>query len=117
MARSDFNMVPINHIFTANAPVMTREFPIEGSQTPRDDAYILLQVQGVAANHTVRINNQMLPGVALSYAPGNTQAWRLGFAHIAPGILRSGSNTIRIDRNPNAGDDFHVAWVVVNWRE
>ncbi|MGD1862414.1 MAG: hypothetical protein ACFB0E_20900 [Leptolyngbyaceae cyanobacterium] len=117
MARSDFNMIPINHIFKENAPVITRHFPIEGTSPPVDDAYILLQIQGVAANHTLFINDQHIAGVALSPAPGSTQAWRLSFSHIPPGILRSGDNTIRINRNPHAGDDFHVAWVVVNWRE
>lgn len=117
MARSDFNMVDIGHLFTPNQPVMTKHFPIEGNQAPVDDAYLLLQVQGIAANHTLRINNEIIPGVALTNAPGDSQVWRLGFTRIPPGVLKLGDNTIRIDRNPNAGDNFRVAWVVVNWRE
>ena len=117
MARSDFNMIPISHQFTANSPVITRQFPIEGNQAPVDDAYLLIQAQGVASNQTVRINDVTIQGTALTDAPGHSQAWRVGIGHIPPGILRSGTNTISIRRNPSTNDNFMVSWVVVNWRE
>jgi hypothetical protein len=117
MARSDFNMIHINHFFTEDAPEVIKRFPIEGTSSPVDDAYMLLQIQGVGANHAIFINDEQILGVALSAAPGGTQAWRLGFNHIPPRILRSGINTIRIKRNSLAGDDFRVEWIVINWRE
>jgi hypothetical protein len=117
MARADFNMVPFNHTFTENAPIKTMPFFIEGNQAPVDDAYLLIQVQGVAENHTIQINDKQIPGVALTRAPGGSQAWRLGMGHIEPGLLHTGQNTISIKRNPTKQDNFMVTWVVVNWRE
>ena len=117
MARSDFNMVHINHKFTSGAPVKSANFPIEGNKAPVDDAYLILQVQGVASIHSIFINDEHIGGVALAAAPGNSQAWRMGMAHIRPGLLHSGTNSIRINRHPTTDDDFRVNWVVVNWRE
>lgn len=117
MARSDFNMIPINQKFTAAAPYKKVGFPIEGNQAPVDDAYLILQAQGVASIHAIVINDETIGGVALAAAPGNSQAWRMGMAHIPPGLLHSGNNKIEIERHPTTNDDFRVGWVVVNWRE
>lgn len=117
MARADFNMIPMHHHFTAAQPVMTKQFPIEGNQAPIDDAYLVLQAQGVASIHAITINGENIGGVALAAAPGNSQAWRMGMTQIPPGLLHSGTNSIRIDRHPTTNDNFRVNWVVVNWRE
>lgn len=117
MARSDFNMIDISHHFTKTFPVVTKHFPIEGVQKPVDDAYLLLQVQGISTNHAVDINGKSIGGLALAAAPGESQAWRLGFTRIPPGVLRTGDNTIKITRNATQTDDFRVSWAVVNWRE
>ena len=116
MARSDFNWVWFQHDFTATSPTVTREFPIEGSQDPVDDAYLLIQVRGVSEdNHKIRINNTDLPGLDLQPAPSASQAWLLWMKHIGPGILKSGMNTITITRAAN--DDFRIGGVAINWRE
>jgi hypothetical protein len=47
MARSDFNYLPVNHTFTANAPVFDMDFPVELSagQAVVDDGYLALGTQ------------------------------------------------------------------------
>jgi hypothetical protein len=109
-------MIPFNHQFTANSPdVVTRDFPIEGSSPPIDDAYLLVQVSGVAAVHSVIINDSVLEAGGLLPAPGDSQAWRVGMNRIPASTLRLGSNTIAIRRFGN--DAFEVGWAVVHWRE
>lgn len=116
MARADFNWVPIGHNFTVNTPTVTRQFPIEGNQSPIDDAYLLVQVRGVAqSTHRILINNVELGGFDLPPAPGNSQAWLLWMDHIPPNVLQSGNNSITITRVGN--DNFEVNAVVVHWRE
>lgn len=116
MARSDFNWVGIGHKFTVNAPSVNKSFPIEGSQKPIDDAYLLIQVRGVSqSTHSIKINNVELGGFDIPPAPGNSQAWLLWMEHIPPNILKSGTNEITITRKGN--DDFEINAVVVNWRE
>ena len=76
MARSDFNMIPIHYTFTVNTPSVTKKFPIEGTQTPLDDAYLLLQIKSVSAQgHQIRINGTHLGGMDIPAAPGNSNAW------------------------------------------
>ena len=112
MARSDFNLIPINRTFTVNAPSFTREFPIEGNQAPVDDAYILITARDVSlSTHRIFINNQSLSGFDIPSESG----WQTWMDNIPPGILQSGTNTLRIDRIGN--DNFTVRNVVVNWRE
>ena len=60
MARADFNMIRFDQDLTASAPSATRQFPIEGSAAPVDDAYLLVQVQGVASTHAIQINGAVL---------------------------------------------------------
>ena len=116
MARSDFNWVGIGHKFTVSEPTVTKRFPIEGTQKPIDDAYLLIQVRGVSSSaHSIKINNVELGGFDLPPAPGNSQAWQLWMDHIPPNALKSGTNEITITRKRN--DDFEVNAVVVNWRE
>ena len=116
MARSDFNRVWFQHDFTATSPTVTKEFSIEGTQNPVDNAYLLIQVRGVSEeNHKIRINNTDLPGQDLPPAPSASQAWLLWMKHIGPGILKSGMNTITITRA--ATDDFRIGGVAINWRE
>ena len=116
MARADFNMVPFNHLFTSNVPLVTHTFPIEGNQAPIDDAYVLVQVQGVERIQAIIINGETIGGVGLAPAPGDSQAWRVGLNQIRPGLLRSGNNTIGIQRAPGS-DNFRVTWAIVHWRE
>ena len=116
MARSDFNWVPIGHKFTNGAPTVIKDFPIEGNQQPIDDAFLLIQVRGVSVGtHRIQINGTQLAGFDLPPAPGSSQAWLTWMDHIPPNLLKSGLNTIRIDRVGN--DDFEINAVVVNWRE
>lgn len=115
MARADFNMIRFDQEFTAGSPSATKQFPIEGNAVPIDDAYLLIQVQGVASPHAIQINGTVLEAGGLVPAPGSSQAWRVGMNRIPPGILKLGANTITIVRHGN--DDFRVGWVVVNWRE
>jgi len=116
MARSDFNLIPIAHKFTVAAPSVSKNFPIEGTQKPIDDAYLLVQVRGVSTyTHSIQINDVELGGVDIPPAPGNSQAWLLWMDHIPPNVLKSGTNEITITRQGN--DDFEIKNVVVNWRE
>ncbi|NET48593.1 MAG: hypothetical protein F6K09_07655 [Merismopedia sp. SIO2A8] len=116
MARSDFNWIGIGHNFTVNSPSVSRNFPIEGSQNPTDDAYLLVQVRGVGiSTHSIRINDTELGGFDLAPAPRSSQAWLLWMDHIPSGVLRAGTNEITITRQGN--DDFEINGVVVNWRE
>ncbi len=116
MARSDFNLIPIGHKFTVNAPTVTKEFPIEGTKDILDDGYILIEVQGVGrSTHRIQINNVDLPGVDLPPAPGGSQAFLVVMNRIHPNTLRLGTNSITITRQGN--DDFEITNVVINWRE
>ena len=116
MARSDFNWLWINHDFSASSPTVTKEFPIEGSQAPMDDAYLLIQTQGVSqSNHIIKINNKDLPGTDLPEAPGESQSWLLWMKHIGSNVLKLGTNTITITRVGN--ENFTIGGIAVNWRE
>jgi hypothetical protein len=113
--RADFNMLFFNHNFTSDSPdLVTKPFNIEG-RLDDDDAYLLIQVRGVAATHSIIINDGVLEGGGLLAAPGSTQAWRVGMNHIPPNVLHSGQNTIGIRRFGN--DTFEVRWVVVHTGE
>lgn len=112
MARSDFNWITINHTFTINAPSVTKQFPVEGTQTPIDTAYLLIQAENVSlSSHKIFINNQELGGFDIPPESG----WQTWMDSIPSGVLKAGTNSIRIDRIGE--DDFHVYGVVVNWRE
>lgn len=116
MARSDFNVVNIQHKFTVNSPTVTRQFPIEGNQPPIDDGYLLFFARGVSlGTHRIRINNVDLPGLDIPPTSGNSQVWMLAMDHIPPNTLKTGTNSITFTRSGN--DDFEIAGVVVNWRE
>jgi len=116
MAQSDFNLVPINHKFTVTAPTKTVSFPIEGTQTPVDDGYLVIQVKGVQlSSHQVKINGIHLGGSDLLPAPLNSQAWLCWMDRIQPNVLKAGGNDITITRIGD--DDFEIGNVVVNWRE
>lgn len=113
MARSDFNWIPVNHTFTVNSPSITLEFPIEGTQAPIDDAYLLITAHNVShQSHEIRINNQPLSGWDI---PIHNPGWQTWMDRIQPGILKTGMNSITIVRS--ADDDFTVKDIVVNWRE
>ncbi|NEQ44507.1 MAG: hypothetical protein F6K00_13475 [Leptolyngbya sp. SIOISBB] len=116
MARADFNMVPFNHLFTPDFSLVTKNFPIEGNQAPIDDAYVLIQAQGVDRIQAIIINGETIGGSGLAPAPGGSEAWRIGFSHIRPGLLRSGNNSIGIQRAAGV-DNFRVSWAIVHWRE
>ncbi|MEM9091988.1 MAG: hypothetical protein AAGC93_25040, partial [Cyanobacteria bacterium P01_F01_bin.53] len=118
-ARSDFNWVPINVSFNDNRPTTTVEFPIEGLDDfggePIDDAYLIIKASGVSSNaHRIFINNQPLPGIDLPISQTTTPVgtW---MDRIPPGLLKEGTNTIRIDRIGE--DNFFVSGVAINWRE
>jgi hypothetical protein len=118
MARADFNMIHFNHHFTTGSDEeVIKNFRVEvtGNQRLTDDAYLLVQVQGVAATHSIKINSSVLESGALLPAPGSSSAWRVGMNHIPPGVLRRNDNEITIKRFGN--DEFRVGWVVVHWRE
>jgi hypothetical protein len=113
MARSDFNWISFTHDFTANNPTKTVEFPIEGSKTPVDDAYLLITAHNVSAQgHKILINNVELPGFDLAiHNPG----WQTWMDHIQPGLLKKGMNSLTVVRT--GGDDFTTKDAVVHWRE
>ena len=117
MARSDYKLIPIEQNFTQSNPTVTKNFDIEGRPLNNFlDAYLLVQVRGVAdSRHRISINNSELPDFDLPPAPGNSQAFLLWMDHIPTGFLRSGNNTITITRGAN--DNFEVKNVVVHWRE
>ena len=116
MARSDFNWVDIGHKFTVNAPTINKKFPVEGTQAPIDDAYLLFQIRGASqASHSIKINNKELDGFDIPPAPGNSQSWLVWMDRIPPNVLKPGTNEITITRKGN--DDFEIKAVVVNWRE
>jgi hypothetical protein len=119
MARADFNMIPFNHHFNAGSPdEVTKNFRVEvtAGQRLTDDAYLLVQVQGVSAVHSITLNTtKVLESGALLPAPGGSGAWRVAMNHIEPGVLVRDNNTIKIKRFGN--DEFRVGWIVVHWRE
>ena len=115
MARSDYKLIPIGQNFTQGNPSFTTNFSVEGSPI-NDDAYLLVQVRGVAdSRHRILINNRSLPDFDLPPAPGDSQAWLLWMDSIPNGFLRSGNNSITITRGAN--DNFEVKNVTVHWRE
>jgi hypothetical protein len=118
MARSDFNYIPVNHTFTANAPVFERNFPVELStgQAVVDDGYLLITVRSVdSESHRIQINGTDLSSFDIPLPPGNSDAWLTYMDHIQPNVLRSGTNNIQITRVGN--DDFVVRDIVIHWRE
>ena len=120
MARSDYRLISIDHLFTENAPTVTRSFNVEGdlnvNRNDRTDAYLIVQVRAVEdSRHVIKINNRDLPGFDLPPAPGRSQSFVLWMDRIPFGFLRSGGNTITITRTVN--DNFEVKDVVVHWRE
>ncbi len=117
MARSDYKLIQVQQNFTQSNPTFTTNFDIEGNPINNFvDAYLLVQVRGVAdSRHRISINNRSLPDFDLPPAPGNSQSWLLWMDHIPTDFLRSGNNSITITRGAN--DNFEVNNVVVNWRE
>lgn len=112
MPRADFNRVHINHMFNIANPSVSKAFPIEGTDTPIDDGYVLIQAIGVDAwGHRISINGNPLPHTDIP--PGN--GWRAWVDHIPPGYLKAGTNTIQIERTGN--DDFTIHNVFIHWRE
>jgi hypothetical protein len=118
MARSDFNWVAIRQAFTVDAPTVQKEFPIEGTQQPIDDAYLLLQIRGVngpgQSDHKIFLNGV---GLGAWDVPGmfGSNLWHVWVERVEPDLLKAGTNTIRIDRIGD--DDFEVLDVLVHWRE
>lgn len=114
-ARADFNWVPIDQLLNASNPTTTVEFPIEENGTSSDvvdDAYLLIQAQGVSStSHRIFVNNVPLPGIDLPSHSG----WQTWMDLIPPGVLHPGMNTLRIDRI--GSDNFRIGAAVVNWRE
>lgn len=118
MARSDFNYIPVNHTFTASAPVFEKNFPVELSagQEVVDDGYLLITVRSVDLDsHTIQINGKQLSGFDIPLPPGDSDAWLTYMDRIQPNVLRAGTNNIQITRVGN--DDFVVKDIVVHWRE
>ena len=113
MARADFNWMPFGHEFTANNPTFSVSFPIEGTRDPVDDAYLLITAHNVSnQSHQIFINDVALPGFDL---PIHNPGWMTWMDHIQPGLLRLGTNTLRVVRA--GGDDFTTKDAVVHWRE
>lgn len=116
MARSDFNLVPIRQKFTTSNPSVTKQFRVEGTDKPIDDAYLLIQVRGVnSLAHNIKINGKSLAGADLPPAPNQSQAWLTWLEHVPPDFLKAGTNSIEIERKDH--DDFEIRNIVVNWRE
>lgn len=117
--RSDFNYIPVNHTFTANAPVWEANFPVELNvplEAIVDDGFLLITVRSVdSASHTIQINGQNLSGFDIPLPPANSDAWLTYMDRIQPNVLHVGTNNIQITRVGN--DDFVVKDLVVNWRE
>ena len=111
--------IPFDHHFTAGSPdEVTKNFNVEvtANQNLTDDAYMLIQVQGISSVHSITLNDDNVQeGGGLVPAPGGSSAWRVGLNHISPGALVRGNNKIKIKRFGN--DEFRVGWIVVHWRE
>ena len=61
MARADFNMIPFDHHFTAGSPdEVTKNFNVEvtANQNLTDDAYMLIQVQGISSVDSITLNDE-----------------------------------------------------------
>ena len=113
MARGDFNWIPFSHTFTASSPTFSAQFPIEGNLNPVDDAYLLITAHNVTIqSHKIFINDVELPGFDL---PIHDPGWQTWMDHIQPGLLRKGTNSLRVVRVGN--DDFTTKDAVVHWRE
>ena len=118
MARSDFNVVPVNHTFTVADPEFTAQFAIEGNQIT-DHGFLIVTMRGVSLDsHRIFINTTELDSFDLPPAPGDSQAWQTWMDVIRPDAFLPGTNQtnrLRIVRSGN--DDFEVKAVVVHWRE
>ncbi|MCF6237100.1 MAG: hypothetical protein L3J70_12140 [Gammaproteobacteria bacterium] len=118
MARSDFQYIPIHHIFKATSPVFEKDFRVElnTGQKVVDDGYLLITVKSVDLDsHKIQINGADLSGFDIPLPPGNSNAWLTYMDRIQPNTLKSGINNIQITRVGN--DDFQVKDIVIHWRE
>ncbi len=113
--RSDFNVIPIRRTFNSSNNAFSVNFPIEAGKIV-DDGYLVMQVRSVGepGNHQLRINGETIP-FDFQPAPGTSQAWLAWMTTFRPGVLKSGSNRIEIERI--GSDNFEVRDIVINWRE
>ncbi len=117
--RADFNVVTFNHTFDQPNESETRNFPIEASEIQDDQAYLLVQTQGVGPSaHGIVINgNDVSDSLTpdLPPAPGKSQSWLLWMLEFPASFLNTGSNRIMIEKR--GSDNFKIGNVVVHWRE
>lgn len=84
---------------------------------PTDDAvdpYVELQAYDVESyGHEIVVNGERLSGFDIPPAEG----WQYWMDHLTGAALVEGENTIAIERDTGASDEFVVGTAVVNWRE
>lgn len=86
-------------------------------EVPTDDPldpYLQIQVFDVEEyGHDVLLNGESLSG--FDFPP--SEGWQTWVDTVTGPVLRTGENTLRIERDTTSDDAFAVGSVVVNWRE
>lgn len=86
------------------------EVPVEEAADP----YLQIQAFDVEAyGHDILLNGESLSGFDIP--PG--EGWQTWMDTITGEELKTGENTLRIERDTTTDDAFAVGTVVVNWRE